>query len=69
MSDAEINLKPETLEMLQAFSQLLNKSPSLIVEEALMRYFAEEEQRLAEEEERALTTFSYDEFWDGLDIG
>jgi len=69
MNPEEIRLKPDTREMLEAFASLLNKTPSEIVEEALLRYFAEEEQRLAEDEERALTTFSYDEFWDGLDIG
>ena len=62
-------LKPETLESLKAFALLLGKTPSEIVEEALMRYFAEEEQRMAAKDERAMTTFTYDEFWDGLDIG
>jgi predicted transcriptional regulator len=64
-----IELKPELAESLEAFAALLHKTPEAIVEEALLRFFAEEEQRLAEDEERAMTTFTYDEFWDGLDIG
>jgi hypothetical protein len=65
----QVELQPETMESLETYAVLLGKDINRIVEEALIRYFAEAEQRLAHDEERNLTTFSYDEFWDGLDIG
>jgi predicted transcriptional regulator len=72
MNDFTIELKPDTVDNLQAFSQLLNKDINTMIEEALQRYFEEEQQKLIEkgiEEDASMTNLDYDEFWDGLDIG
>ncbi|SFV90871.1 hypothetical protein MNB_SV-4-424 [hydrothermal vent metagenome] len=72
MNDFTITLKPDTVDNLQAFSELLNKDINSMIEEALGRYFEEEQQKLIEkgiEEDASLTNLDYDEFWDGLDIG
>ncbi len=72
MNDFSIELRSETVENLQAFSELLNKDINTILEEALQRYFEEEQQKLIEkgiEEDASMTNLDYDEFWDGLDIG
>ncbi len=72
MNDFTITLKPDTVENLQAFSELLHKDINTMLEEALQRYFEEEQQKLIEkgiEEDASMTNLDYDEFWDGLDIG
>ena len=65
-------LKPDTVENLLAFRELLDKDVNTMLEEALRRYFEEEQQKLIEkgiEEDASMTNLDYDEFWDGLDIG
>ena len=65
-------LKTDTVENLLAFKELLNKDINTILEEALQRYFEEEQQKLIErgiKEDASMTNLDYDEFWDGLDIG
>ncbi len=65
-------LKPDTVENLLAFRELLGKDVNTMLEEALQRYFEEEQQKLIEkgiEEDASMTNLDYDEFWDGLDIG
>ncbi|MCF6207366.1 MAG: hypothetical protein L3J47_10815 [Sulfurovum sp.] len=72
MNDFTITLKPDTVDNLQAFSELLNKDINTMLEEALQRYFEEEQRKLIEkgiEEDASMTNLDYDEFWDGLDIG
>jgi predicted transcriptional regulator len=72
MEDFTIVLKPDTVDNLQAFSELLHKDINTMLEEALQRYFEEEQQKLIEkgiEEDASMTNLDYDEFWDGLDIG
>jgi predicted transcriptional regulator len=72
MNDFTITLKPDTVDNLQAFSELLHKDINTVLEEALQRYFEEEQQKLIEkgiEEDASMTNLDYDEFWDGLDIG
>ena len=72
MNDFTITLKPDTVENLQAFSVLLKKDINTMLEEALQRYFEEEQRKLIEkgiEEDASMTNLDYDEFWDGLDIG
>jgi predicted transcriptional regulator len=72
MNDFTITLKPDTVDNLQAFSELLHKDINTMLEEALQRYFEEEQQKLIEkgiEEDASMTNLDYDEFWDGLDIG
>jgi tRNA A37 N6-isopentenylltransferase MiaA len=72
MNDFTITLKPDTVDNLQAFSELLHKDINTMLDEALQRYFEEEQQKLFEkgfEEDASMTNLDYDEFWDGLDIG
>ncbi len=72
MNPFTITLKPDTVENLLAFSELLGKDIDTMIEEALMRYFEEEQRKLIEkgiEEDASMTHLEYDEFWDGLDIG
>ena len=66
-----LRLKPETVENLHLFSEILEKSPDRIVEEALEAYFDEVQKRLMEKnmmDENAQTNLSYDEFWEGVDL-
>jgi predicted transcriptional regulator len=72
MKDFTITLRPDTVDNLQAFSELLKKDVNTILEEALQHYFEEAQQKLIEkgiEEDASMTNLDYDEFWDGLDIG
>ena len=65
-------LKPETVDNLLAFRELLGKDINMMLEEALQRYFEQEQQKLIEKgikEDASMTNLDYDEFWDGLDIG
>jgi tRNA A37 N6-isopentenylltransferase MiaA len=51
---------------------MLGKDINTMLEEALQKYFEEEQQKLIEkgiEEDASMTNLDYDEFWDGLDIG
>ncbi len=64
-------LKPDTIENLKAFSELLKKDVSWVLEQALEEYFAQVQKQLLEKnlaDENAMTNLDYDEFWDGVDI-
>ena len=68
----KFELKQDTVDNLLAFGEMLGKDVNTILEEALQRYFEEEQQKLIEkgiEEDASMTNLDYDEFWDGLDIG
>ncbi len=69
--DLQCTIDAHIAENLEAFETLLQKDRNTIVEEALRAYFlrAEELLHTQGEDENALTNLSYDEFWDGLDIG
>ena len=67
----DFTLKPETIENLQAFAELLKKDVSWILENALEEYFAKVEKELLEKsmaDENAMTNLDYDEFWEGVDF-
>jgi len=67
----DIHLTEETIDDLRAFSVLLKKDISLILEEALSLYFEEVQKALIEkgiEEDASMTHLDYDEFWDGLEL-
>jgi len=67
----DFTLKPDTIENLKAFSELLKKDVSWVLEEALTEYFSTVQKQLLEKnlaDENAMTNLDYDEFWDGLDI-
>jgi hypothetical protein len=64
-------LKPATIENLQAYSEMLDKEISTVIEEALDAYFAETQKRLLEKniaDENAMTNLDYDAFWDGVEL-
>jgi len=63
-------LKPDTIENLKAFSELLKKDVSWVLEQALEEYFSQVQKQLLEKnlaDENAMTNLDYDEFWDGMD--
>ena len=67
----DFTLDAKTVEALQEYSQLLKRPVDLMIKEALEDYFAKIEKEMLEKamaDENALTTLSYDEFWDGVDI-
>ena len=69
--DIKFEIKQETLENLELFSQILNKNINTIFNEALEQYFENEQQKLVEknqDNENSLTNLDYNEFWDGFDL-
>jgi len=63
----KIALKNDKLELLKRYAELLNKDINTMVDEALERYFIEEQEKLIAKEQNA-TNLDYDEFWDGVDL-
>ncbi len=63
----KIELKMDKLESLKLYAELLGKDVNTMLDEALERYFIEEQERLIAKEQNA-TNLSYDEFWDGVDF-
>jgi len=67
----DFTLKPDTIENLKAFADLLKKDVSWVLENALDEYFVKVQKDLLEKnmaDENAMTSLDYDEFWDGVDI-
>jgi predicted transcriptional regulator len=67
----DFTLKPDTIENLKAFSDLLKKDVSWVLEQALDEYFVKVQKDLLEKnmaDENAMTNLDYDEFWDGVDF-
>ncbi len=67
----EIKISQDRVEELINYSKLLNKDINTILDEALLEYFKNIEEKLIKkriEEENNLTNLSYDEFWDGVDL-
>ncbi len=65
------SVKSYTLQNLEAFSQILDKTADEIVEEALESYFEAVQRELADRsmiDENTQTNLSYDEFWDGVEL-
>lgn len=67
MEDIKIELKLEKLELLKQYAKLLNKEINSMLDEALERYFVEEQEKLIAKEQNA-TNLDYDEFWGGFDL-
>jgi hypothetical protein len=63
----KIELKIDKLESLKLYAELLGKDVNTMLDEALERYFIEEQEKLIAKEQNA-TNLSYDEFWDGVDF-
>ncbi len=67
----KLELKQDTVDNLQAFSELLHKDINKMLEEALEQYFESEQKKLIEkgiEEDASMTNLDYNEFWDDFDI-
>ena len=62
-----IELTKENEENIEAFKTLLNKDEKTMINEALELYFAEEAEKL-QDENGSQTNLSYNEFWDDVDI-
>jgi hypothetical protein len=63
----KIELKLDKLESLQHYAKLLNKDINSMLDEALERYFIEEQEKIVAKEHNA-TNLDYDEFWGGFDL-
>ena len=67
----QFELKQDTVDNLQAFSELLRKDVNKMLEEALEQYFENEQKKLIEsgiEEDATMTNLDYDEFWGDVDL-
>ncbi|WP_457749720.1 hypothetical protein [Sulfurimonas sp.] len=67
----QITINEYNMQNLQAYSELKNKDFSNLINEALERYFIEEEKKLLEKNlanENAMTNLDFDEFWDEVEI-
>jgi len=67
----EIILKSKTVEEIKVFSQIVGKTPSEFVEDAIDTYISAIEAKMANDsisDDNANTNLSYDEFWEGVDI-
>jgi len=67
LEDIKIELKLDKLESLEYYAKLLNKDINTMLDEALERYFVEEQEKLIAKEQNA-TNLDYDEFWGGVDL-
>ncbi len=63
----KIELQLDKLESLKHYAKLLNKDINTMIDEALERYFVEEQEKIIAKEQNA-TSLDYDEFWDGVDL-
>ena len=66
-----MQLDETTVKKIEALALMTRKSPEAVLNEALESYLENQQKKLVEEEmerERKETTFTNDEFWDGLDI-
>lgn len=63
----KIELKLDKVESLKHYAQLLNKDINTMLDEALERYFVEEQEKLIAKEQNA-TNLDYDEFWGGFEL-
>ena len=64
-------LRPDVMENLEVFQELLGKDINTIFNEALEQYFENEQRKLMEKglaDENAMTNLDYNEFWDGVDV-
>lgn len=70
-NDITFVLDSETVEKLEAYSELLEKDTTTMLREALQEYFQKEEKLLLEKkmaEKDPMTNLDFDEFWDGVDL-
>ena len=66
-----ISINQDNYENLENFKTILKKDESTMINEALALYFETMQKKLLEksiEDESTMTTLSYDEFWDDVEI-
>jgi len=69
--DAHMQLDEMMIKKIETLALLTGKSPEEILNEALEGYIETQQEKLEEaerERRRKETTFTYDEFWDGVDV-
>jgi hypothetical protein len=66
-NEMRLELKNDKVQSLKFYAELLKKDMNTMIDEALERYFKEEQERLTAKE-RSETTFDYDEFWSDIDL-
>ncbi len=70
-NELKILLRPETAQSIELYSQILGKTPSDLVEEALQTYFSAIQAKMAQDsvmDDNAQTNLGYDEFWEGVEL-
>ena len=70
-NNINFSLSSDTVDNLNAFSEMLQKDVSAILNEALEQYFQREQEKILEkklEGDSAMTNLDYNEFWDDIDI-
>jgi len=71
MQNRNFTLTTDNLQNLQNYSEILKKDTSAIMNEALEMYFLNAQKKLLEksiEDENAMTSLDFDEFWDDVEI-
>lgn len=71
MEQIKLELSRNNMDNIEIYSNLLQKSPSSILNEALQIYFDKVEEDLAaqsHDNDGANTNLNFNEFWDGVDI-
>jgi len=67
----KLTINADNYENLLNFQEILKKDSTTIINEALERYFIEEQKKLLEKsiaDENAMTNLSYDEFWGDMEL-
>jgi len=70
-NNIKIELTTQIVEELQAYSEMLQKSPSRIIVEALELYFENEQEKMQAQNldmDNGMSNLDYNEFWDDVEI-
>jgi len=70
-NNIKIELNSHIVQDLQVYSEILEKTPSEIINTALKDYFEKEQEKLDAdtlEMDGGMTKMDFNEFWDGVDI-
>lgn len=70
-NNIKIELTTQIVEELQAYSDMLQKSPSRIIVEALELYFENEQEKMQAQNldmDNGMSNLDYNEFWDDVEI-
>ncbi len=67
----QITINDYNMQNIETFGEILKKTPSEMINEALELYFEEQQKALLErnlENENAMTNLSFDEFWEDVEV-